>query len=153
MELGATMELGGRRGSQQEEEDTPYIVEEQIQPLSSNSACAAVLPHLRRGTTAGARCTTAGPRGTTAHAAETGTTQNALRQRAAVLLVRYYLKAGTVQRWEDTDIINYIHGYFRRVGVDAKTRRGSTISQQRYYRAGHGCKKLHPPLTAAYLRN
>ena len=41
MELGATMELGGERGSQQEEEDTPYIVEEQIQPLSTNSACVA----------------------------------------------------------------------------------------------------------------
>ena len=40
MELGATMELGGGRDSQLEEEDTPYIVEEQIQPLSTNSACA-----------------------------------------------------------------------------------------------------------------
>ena len=81
MELGATMELGGGRGGQLEEEDTPYIVGEQIQPLSTNSACAAryyctsdavlpqghaVLPHLRRGTTGG-------PRGTTAHAAETRT--------------------------------------------------------------------------------
>ena len=53
MELGATMDLGGGRGGQLEEEDTPYIVEEQIQPLSTNSACAAryyhagdaVLPH------------------------------------------------------------------------------------------------------------
>ena len=41
MELGATMEHGGGRGSQLEEEDTPYIVEEQIQPLSTNSACDA----------------------------------------------------------------------------------------------------------------
>ena len=41
MELGATMELGGGRDGQLEEEDTPYIVEEQIQPLSTNSACAA----------------------------------------------------------------------------------------------------------------
>ena len=40
MELGATMELGGGRGGQLDEEDTPYIVEEQIQPLSTNSACA-----------------------------------------------------------------------------------------------------------------
>ena len=48
---------------------------------------------------------------------------------------------------------NYICGYFRRGGVDAKTRRGSTVSQPRYYRARRGCKKLHPPLTAAYLRN
>ena len=76
------MELGGGRGSQLEEEDTPYIVEEQIQPLSTNSACAA----------------------------------------------RYYRKAGAVQGWEGTDIKNYIRGYFRRVGVDAKTRRGSTVS-------------------------
>ena len=53
MELRATMELGGGRGSQLEEEDTPYIVEEQIQPLSTNSACEAryyrtgdaVVPH------------------------------------------------------------------------------------------------------------
>ena len=41
MELRATMELGGGRGGQLEEEDTPYIVEEQIQPLSTNSACDA----------------------------------------------------------------------------------------------------------------
>ena len=41
MELGATMELGDGRGSQLEEEDTPYIVEGQIQPLSTNPACAA----------------------------------------------------------------------------------------------------------------
>ena len=75
MELGATMELGGERGSQLEKEDTPYKVEEQIQLLSTNSACAAVLPHLRRGTTAGARGTTAGPRGTTARAAQTRTAQ------------------------------------------------------------------------------
>ena len=40
MELGELMELGDGRGSQLEEEDTPYIVEEQIQPLSTNSACA-----------------------------------------------------------------------------------------------------------------
>ena len=53
MELGATMELGNGRGSQLGEEDTPYIVEGQIQPLSTNSACVAryyrigdaVLPH------------------------------------------------------------------------------------------------------------
>ena len=42
MELGATMELRGERGSQLEEEDTPYIVGEQIQPLSTNSACASL---------------------------------------------------------------------------------------------------------------
>ena len=36
MELGATMELRGGRGSQLEEEDTPYIVEKQIQLLSTN---------------------------------------------------------------------------------------------------------------------
>ena len=41
MELGATMELWGGRGGQLEEEDTPYIVEEQIQPLSTNPACVA----------------------------------------------------------------------------------------------------------------
>ena len=41
MELGETMELGDGIGSQLGEEDTPYIVEEQIQPLSTNSACAA----------------------------------------------------------------------------------------------------------------
>ena len=40
MELGATMELGDGRGGQLGEEDTPYIVEEQIQPLSTNSAYA-----------------------------------------------------------------------------------------------------------------
>ena len=38
MELGATMELRDGRGSQLEEEDTPYIVERQIQPLSTYSA-------------------------------------------------------------------------------------------------------------------
>ena len=144
MELGATMELGGGRGKSTRRRRLPFIVEEQIQPLSTNSACAAryyhtrgavlpqghaVLPHLRRGTTAGARGTTAEPRGTTAHAAETKTATHALRQRAVVLLaryyrtpLRYYRKAGAVQGWEGTDIKNYIRGYFRRVGVDAKTR-------------------------------
>ena len=171
MELRASVELGDGRGCQLGEEDTPFIVEEQIQPLSTNSACAAryyrtrgtvlpqghaVLPHLRRGTTAVVRGTTAEPRGTTAHAAETRTATHALRQRAVVLLVRYYhsplryyRKAGAVQGREGTDIKNYIRGYFRRVGVDAKTRRGSTVSQPRYYRARCGCKKLHSPLTAA----
>ena len=33
------MELRGGRGSQLEEEDTPFIVMEEIQPLSSSSAC------------------------------------------------------------------------------------------------------------------
>ena len=37
MELGATMELRDGRGNQLEEEDTPYIVERRIQPLSTNS--------------------------------------------------------------------------------------------------------------------
>ena len=41
MELRASMELRGGRGGQLGEEDTPYIVEEQIQPLSTNSACVA----------------------------------------------------------------------------------------------------------------
>ena len=41
MKLGATMKLEGGRGGQLEEEETPYIVEEQIQPLSTNSACVA----------------------------------------------------------------------------------------------------------------
>ena len=35
------MELGDGRDSQLGEEDTPYIVEEQIQLLSTNSACLA----------------------------------------------------------------------------------------------------------------
>ena len=35
MELGATMELGVGRGGQLEEEDTPFIVENEIQPLST----------------------------------------------------------------------------------------------------------------------
>ena len=39
MELRATMELGDERGSQLGEEDSPFIVKEQIQPLSTNSAC------------------------------------------------------------------------------------------------------------------
>ena len=39
------MELGDGRDSQLGEEDTPYIVEEQIQPLSTNSACEARYYH------------------------------------------------------------------------------------------------------------
>ena len=39
MEVGVTMELGNGRGGQLGEEDIPYIVEGQIQPLSTNSAC------------------------------------------------------------------------------------------------------------------
>ena len=38
MELEATMELGDGRGGQLEEEYAPYIVEKQIQPLSTYSA-------------------------------------------------------------------------------------------------------------------
>ena len=38
MEPGATMELRGGRGSELEVEDTPYIVVEKIQPLSTCSA-------------------------------------------------------------------------------------------------------------------
>ena len=53
MELRATMELGGGRGSQLGEEDSPFIVNEQIQPLSTYSirderyyrTQQAVLPH------------------------------------------------------------------------------------------------------------
>ena len=45
MKLGATMELGDGRGGQLGEEDTPYIVEGQIQPLSTNSACVARYYH------------------------------------------------------------------------------------------------------------
>ena len=149
MELRATMELGGGRGSQLEEEDTPYIVGEQIQPLSTNSACAA--RYYRRGT----RYYRRAPRYYRPRSRDQNS-HTALRQRAVVLLaryyrspLRYYRKAGAVQGWEGTDIKNYIRGYFRRVGVDAKTRRGSTISQPRYYRARCGCKKLHSPLTAA----
>ena len=41
MELGATMELRGGRGGQLEDEDTPFIVTGQIQPLPTNSACVA----------------------------------------------------------------------------------------------------------------
>ena len=41
MELRATMELGVEEVSQLGEEDSPFIVEEQIQPLSTNSACDA----------------------------------------------------------------------------------------------------------------
>ena len=40
MELGATMELRVGRGGQLGEEDAPYIVEGQIQPLSTNPAYA-----------------------------------------------------------------------------------------------------------------
>ena len=38
MELGATIELRGGRGSQLEVGDTPFIVIGQIQPLSTYSA-------------------------------------------------------------------------------------------------------------------
>ena len=56
MELRATMELRDGRGGQLGEEDTPYIVERQIQPLSTYSACdlryyrsrQAVLPLARQ---------------------------------------------------------------------------------------------------------
>ena len=63
MELRATMELGDGRGSQLGEEDSPFIVTGQIQPLSTNPArdmryyhtTHAVLPQgpavLPRGTT------------------------------------------------------------------------------------------------------
>ena len=47
MELGATMELRDGIGGQLGGEDTPYIVEEQIQPLSTNPACIAWYYHVR----------------------------------------------------------------------------------------------------------
>ena len=73
MELRETMELGDGRGGQLGEEDTPFIVEEQIQPLSTNSARDAryyrtkkvVLPHgpvvLPRGTAVLLRLARQGP--------------------------------------------------------------------------------------------
>ena len=45
MELGATMELGDGRGSQLGEEDTPFIVKGQFQPLPTTQP-------VTRGTTA-----------------------------------------------------------------------------------------------------
>ena len=39
MELGATMELRDGRGGQLEVGDTPFIVKEKIQPLSTCPAC------------------------------------------------------------------------------------------------------------------
>ena len=140
------MELWGKRWSTRGGRHPLYSGRTNPTVIHQLSLRNAVLPYLRRGTTA--------------HAAETRTAQNALNQRVVVLLaryhrapLRYYRKAGAIQRWEGTDLKNYIRGYFRRVGVDAKTRRDSTVSQQRYYRARRGCKKLHPPLTAAHLRN
>ena len=41
------MELGDGRDSQLREEDTSYIVEEQIQPLSTKPACVARYYHAR----------------------------------------------------------------------------------------------------------
>ena len=74
MELGATMELRVGRGGQLDEKRHPlYSGEPNPTVIHLTSPRSAVLPHLRRGTTAGARGTTAGPRGTTAHAAETRT--------------------------------------------------------------------------------
>ena len=64
------MELRDGRGSQLEEEDTPYIVERQNHPLSTLlSPRPAVVPLQTSGTTAGAHGTTAVDRGTTAAAA------------------------------------------------------------------------------------
>ena len=48
MELRATMELRDGRGSQLGEEDSPFIVIEQIQPLSTNSACEERYYHTRQ---------------------------------------------------------------------------------------------------------
>ena len=47
MELGATMELAGGRGGQLEVGDTPSIVMEKIQPLSTCSACDMRYYHSR----------------------------------------------------------------------------------------------------------
>ena len=48
MELRASMELGGGRGGQLGEDDSPFIVIEQIQPLSTNSACDKRYYHARQ---------------------------------------------------------------------------------------------------------
>ena len=84
------MELGDGRDSQLGEEDTPYIVEEQIQPLSTNSACVA--RYYRAGTRyyrAGTRYYRRAPR----YYRPSSTNQdspNALKQRAVEPLARYY---------------------------------------------------------------
>ena len=99
MELGATMELRGGRGGQLEEEDTPYIVEEQIQPLSTNSACAAryyrrapryYRPHSRDQNSL--KCTKV----------EGGSTAGAVLPLPLAVLPQG--RAGAVQGWEGTDI-------------------------------------------------
>ena len=80
MELRATMELGDGRGSQLGEEDSPFIVKEQIQPLSTNSACDM---RFSRGTPT-KHC------GTTAGTVGAKTSPDALRQGAVEPLARYY---------------------------------------------------------------
>ena len=72
MELGATMDLRDSIGSELEVGDTPFIVMEEIQPLSTKTSLRqAVLPLQGRDTTARPRGTTVRDHGTTAAAAET----------------------------------------------------------------------------------
>ena len=90
------MELGGARGCQLGEEDSPYIVKEQIQLLSTNSAREewyyrtrhAVLPH---GTVV-LPLARQGLDQTCSAEAESGRTAGAVLRRP----LRYYRKAGIV---------------------------------------------------------
>ena len=61
---------------------------------------------------------------------------------------------------EGADVKNYIRAYYRDTAVLGRratvlrllgsgttvSPRGTTALDERYYRGGHGCKKLHPPL-------
>ena len=77
MELGATMELRGRRGSQLEVEDTPYIVVgKNPTVIHMFSPRLTVLPLQGSGTTARPRGTTVVDHGTTAATAQAGTSLN-----------------------------------------------------------------------------
>ena len=108
MELGATKELGDGRGGQLGEEDTPYIVQEQIQPLSTNSACVAW--YYRAGDAVLPQGHTVLPQ-YYRPCSRNQSIPDAMKQRAVEPLARYYCspllyyrKAGIDQIWDGTDI-------------------------------------------------
>ena len=87
MELGATMEFRVGRGGQLEVGGAPFIVKEEIQPLSTYTSLRhAVLPLQERGTTARPRGTTVRDHGSSAVAAETRTCLTKSSTSASVVL-------------------------------------------------------------------
>ena len=65
--------------------------------------------------------------------------------------LRYYRKAGNTRRRESTEVKKLLPYLLPLRRTCAKRRHGTTAHEERYYRVGRGCKKLHLPLLPLML--